>query len=225
MNIKKSLLVWITSCIFYSSFSQAGLITFDEVSPQGVSDQTFTLADYQFISVGNATINNNSCGMPRCADNGTQSLVMNVLDQELGGFTLSRIDGSAFNLFSFDAAETFGKDLHSFRWAKFIQLTATKSNGASFVQAFALDWINDSDYGDKKDFENFSLGTEFSNLMSVNFMGIGGDINNGFSIDNINVQAVDVPEPASLLLLSLALAILPIRRKAAKAYFTKQTVV
>ena len=113
MNIKKSLLVWITSCIFYSSFSQAGLITFDEVSPQGVSDQTFTLADYQFISVGNATINNNSCGMPRCADNGTQSLVMNVLDQELGGFTLSRIDGSAFNLFSFDAAETFGKDLHS----------------------------------------------------------------------------------------------------------------
>ncbi len=213
MNIIRLLPALIASSIFYSSFSLSGIITFDTVNAQDVPDQTFILADYQFTTIGSASINDNSCGTPRCADNGTQSLVMNVLDRELGGFTLSHRDALAFNLLGFDVAETFGQNSHAFRWAESLQLTATKIDGSSFIQLFKLDWINDSDYGDKVDFESFSVGHEFSNLLSINFIGIGGDWNNGFSIDNISVETVSVPEPASLLIFLFALSILVQRRK------------
>jgi hypothetical protein len=93
-------------------------------------------------------------------------------------------------------------------WAQSIFLTGTKVDGSSVTQSFALDFINDAE-GPLNDFQTFSLSSSFTNLVSLQFEGIGGQ--EWFSVDN--VQTSQVPESSSLLLMLLGLVGLAASRK------------
>ncbi len=195
--MKKVLLL--TALLALPVASQASVLTFDDLDINSFSSITtdgYTVdasgTGIDFVTPGGATY----CG-PACVYNGT-----NFLMGWLGGsFTLSKTDGSAFSIFGFDGAETHVERESS--WAQSILLTGTKSDGSNVSQSFALDFINDGE-GSLNDFQTFSLSSSFTNLVSLQFEGIGGQ--GWFSVDNVQTSLVaSVPESSSLFLMLLGL--------------------
>ena len=77
--------------------------------------------------------------------------------------------------------------------------------GETINQSFNLDHINDGDAGIFEDFQTFTTNSDFINLASVVVNGIGAQDRNSYSVDNIQLSSVVVPEPTSIFLLLLAL--------------------
>lgn len=192
--MKKALLL--SAALSLPLASHASVLTFDSFPVDSFS--SFTTEDYQVASNGNGleltTPGGASYCFPECAYNGTPYL----LSMWGGSFTLSKSDGSTFNIFGFDGAE--GHMDQPSEWAQSILLTGTKLDGSSVAQSFSLDFINDGE-GSLNDFQTFALSSSFTDLISLQFEGLGGD----FSIDNIQTSLTTVPESSSLLLMLLGL--------------------
>ena len=114
----------------------------------------------------------------------------------MGGTTLTRSNGSRFNLYSIDLAETpnfdpFGNpvNLGSFPLTFF----GTRANG-SIVQATAM-------IGPFPAVTTFAF-RGFTNLVSVQWFQGGGGLTGGLTQQFDNVRVMAVPEPSTLLLIS-----------------------
>ena len=191
--------------------AMAATITFDAL-PASRNPGTFVTGGFSFSGVDFVSFGSSFCG-PQCPENNTNYL----LDQDIwtAGWSMSKSDGGSFSLLSFDGAEAH-LGLPSI-WAENILVTGTLSGGGTVSATFALDFLQDGG-GAGNDFQRFSLSSDFSDLVSVRFLGAGSGAN-WFSVDNIEVGSADsnaVPEPASLALLGLGLAGLGAMRRKQK---------
>lgn len=192
-------------------YASAATITFDS-QPIVNYTQGQSFVDSNFLFTNTSTSANTS-GMattssctPSCATNGTTSLVLWINDP---AFTISRVGGSAFNLDSFEGAESF-----TTHGAGQIDLLGTLWGGGTVSASFTLDQINDGT-GPLTDFQAFVLPSTFQNLTSVRFTGTTNPLKNSdwFSVENIVVnETAAVPEPTSMLLLGTGLLAVGIGR-------------
>jgi hypothetical protein len=122
-----------------------------------------------------------------------------------GGFdfpiTLERVDGLPFTLRGFDAAEGFADDaaalLEGFSSATRIRIDGVLDDGGTVSFTHELDGVKDGP-GGLADFASYGLSTDFRQLASVTFTGLGngGDETAAFAVDTLTVAYV--PEPTTL---------------------------
>jgi hypothetical protein len=133
-------------------------------------------------------------------------LVSGQRDNQIGNVTMSQIGGGLFSVARFDAADAFVGG------GSTLVVTGLFSNNSTIQQVFSL--------GDQ--FATFSLGTGFTDLVSINFAE--SDFfqfeQEGFVLDNITStpSAVGaVPEPSSwaMLIAGFGLVGAVARRRAA----------
>lgn len=133
-----------------------------------------------------------------------------------GAITMSQADGGAFSLLSIDVSEfdPYTTDDSDFPNARFFDILGIKFDGSSVLARFQLDGIIDGRFG-LLDFESFTLGGLFTDLISVNFSGVSADGRaGGVAFDNLHVVPTGVPEPGTLGLMGLGLiAVGLVRRK------------
>jgi hypothetical protein len=117
-------------------------------------------------------------------------------------FSITESTGKVFSLLNFDGAESH-EGLPGL-WAQAIQVTGLINGGGTVTASFSLDGIQDG-FGGSADFESFVLPSTFSNLVEVQFRGIGPNTStNWYHIDNLDFDTVtSTPEPVSMALLGL----------------------
>jgi hypothetical protein len=219
MALWKSLLASLTLMLIYVSSAGAAVIDFNSAPLNMFLDNgdTYTEADFtitQTASPGSFGLfgQSSSCD-PSCSDNGTTWLMQgNPVNGAF--FTVTRSGGGAFSMLGFDGAESFAERPES--WADAIQVIGNLVGGGQVTATFALDQINDG-AGGVADFQSFLLPATFANLQSVEFRHFGTEGSENFIIDNINTVAVAAPEPSSIALLGVGLAVFGIFRQRKKA--------
>jgi hypothetical protein len=155
---------------------------------------------------GAVTVGGSSWCSPACAYNGTKYFWNYGPD-----VTVKSTTGALFSLLSFDASESFGGAYFARYTAPNIRVTGTLASGGTVTATFTMDGIDDG-MGAQIDFQTFTLPTTFIGLNKIVFSGIGGAISY-YGIDNIVLggasgmtsNASDIPEPATLGLVGLAL--------------------
>lgn len=110
---------------------------------------------------------------------------------------IGRLDARPFQLLSLELAEYSTV----FPVPRNIQVIGVRADGSQAAIVLTLDGIIDGT-GPLRDFETFSFGTSFSNLVEVR---IPTDL---FSIDNILLDVTPVPEPGNALLVALGMSLL-----------------
>ena len=135
-------------------------------------------------------------------NNGTQYI---GLDPSI--IVMSRIDGGAFSISRFDAAEGFLVFGSPVGFASKLRIEGSRIGGGTETATVDFDGLNDGT-GSDVDFQTFALPSTFRNLSSVTFRSLdaAGDPKCCFGVDNLHVAAV--PEPAEWLLLALGLGVL-----------------
>ena len=99
-----------------------------------------------------------------------------------------------------------------------IQVIGTFADSSTISTTFTMDGVVDGS-GGRIDFETFSLGTDWINLVSARIVNTDPNSNQGlFSVDNINIIPVPEPETYAMLLAGLGLLGFMIRGR-------KETVV
>ena len=211
-----------TWALFASAPGQASIVTFDDfvVVPTGngsakavktVSSAGFAFVAPQFHIIVNPAL----CGLGGCAGNGTHYAVSDIPDRGIdptsgGPVTMSRIGGGAFTLLAFDGSTLLLDDvaasLAGLPNANSVEVVGHQSGGGIVSASFALDNIKDGD-GGLPDFQTFSFGNEWTDLISVDWSGAAGPRAGLVAFDNI-VAVVEVAEPAPVGLLGLALLVM-----------------
>ena len=103
---------------------------------------------------------------------------------------LSHIGGKTFSLLTIDLAEF--SDFRA-QFTTVVNFTGTRQDGSEVFQAFTLDGIFDAS-GPLSDFESLTFDSRFTDLISVQIRsGALGELTDGFSMDNVQVQVVPVP--------------------------------
>ena len=185
----------------------AATITFDAVPSTGNPIITaLTTQGFDFTSGHFHTID-----VPLAADNGT------IYIAEEGGslgqpITMAPTGGGVFSLTAIDVGEPLNDA--SFPNATTFRVVGNLFGGGTVTALFSIDGLFDG-AGGIMDFQTFLLPATFINLTSVVFDGLlatGGP--GGIGLDNIVVNQTEaVPEPASLLLISIGLGALAARRR------------
>ncbi|NQZ20616.1 MAG: PEP-CTERM sorting domain-containing protein [Colwellia sp.] len=198
-----TLTLFILLTVTASPSANASLITFEDIPAMNISESTFTEAGYVFEMNKKALSTGEDCGIPTCVDNGSKYLLINYFPTGESFFSFARTDGLGFDFFGFDLGE--GQVNRANNWAATIEISAVTMTGETINQSFNLDHINDGDAGIFEDFQTFTTNNDFTNLAFVVVNGFGAQDRNSYSVDNIQLSSVTVPEPASIFLLLLAL--------------------
>ncbi|MDX2507825.1 MAG: VPLPA-CTERM sorting domain-containing protein [Gammaproteobacteria bacterium] len=182
----KTILCNMCAClVFISVNASATTLTFDSIETSGlrnsVTDSGFMISSSQAFWVN--THGASYCS-PECPENGTNYLITQWEggDDEL---SVSAIDGSLFNLTSFQ----YGEGHVGFRYAPQINVIGYLSGGGSVLASFILDGINDGS-GAVDDFQTALLPSTFQNLSSVEF---SVPIGYRYTLDNIAISSVPLP--------------------------------
>ncbi len=184
-----------------SGFVNAGLITFEGVDG--------------FISGTSQSINVGEFKFDLVPEGQSAFILFSTFDSPCGGdclfnangasTVLSRVDGAAFSLSSFDFARR-PNDTNGARSAVFLNLIGTTATG----QVLGLT----ANLNDLMQTHTTSL---FSNITSLRFsagaVGANGNsFDREFMLDNISVGSVGVPEPSTLAIFTLGIIGLALHR-------------
>jgi hypothetical protein len=120
---------------------------------------------------------------------------------------LSREDGRAFDLHSFDLSEYSTV----FREPLVVHVQGKYLGGGKILAILRTDGIVDGSNGSDDDFEHFALGAPWRNLESVSFVAI-----HGFALDNLELTDTNCQVPAlsatSQLVVAVAISVLALLR-------------
>ncbi len=212
----------LAAAIAVPTFASATTLDFEEFTTFTQLGTSFTVQDYQFTATSGDVLAYPVGAVINVPESGSTSIAMsnnpNAPIPVNSSLTLSRIDGTAFSLSSFRAAE--GRNQGQF-FAAFastgLNLLATFMDNSTSLTSITFDGIA-SDNG-ATDFELFSF-SGFDNLASLTFTGVGGTRGGySFSLDDIAVSVpAPIPLPAGLpLLLSGLGSVLVLRRARRKS--------
>ena len=194
--------------------AQAATITFeDHAVPSGTAQPLSgdpTSGGFFFDMASNVyQFANNSA----LVDSGSTYVV--IEGDPLSQTTFSQIGGAPFALTSIDFAEWQSDSPGSHAYPQQIMVTGNQIGGTTVFATLFPDGIFDGP-GGQPDFQTFTFGPQWANLVSVVLLGTGATTGslNYFAIDNVGVDtAAAVPEPGTLSLLGLGSAYLFGRRR------------
>ena len=192
--------------------AQASVIDFEDIAVvPGTSliEATEISGGFVFTSPSNH-IHRTNAGNGSFADDGTTYLFThdNGGQNANNALTMALVTGGTFSISSLDLSEGFVGF-----GANTVHVLGNLFGGGTITQDFVLDGIIDG-IGPGNDFESFSFGIGWHNLIDLTFTGVGGTANeHAFAVDNIDVSGSPVPEPSTLLLLGFGLASLGIARR------------
>ncbi|MDR7334378.1 PEP-CTERM sorting domain-containing protein [Roseateles asaccharophilus] len=190
------------------------VVDFSNYASTGVH-ATVSSGGFDFSPAGGSlavAFNGSSCS-PTCAANGTTALAVGrpgLVPATVAPVTMSTAIYASFRLTGLDYAELSLNATDDWS-ASSLLLTGTLLGGGTISQLLAIDGANDGPGGDA-DFQAAVLDAIWgsSDLVSLQFTGfIGADSPHAFQLDNIGLDVSRVgrlPEPASLVLVGLALA-------------------
>lgn len=203
---------------------QAAVVDFEDLTPTSTTEPCFgrvsdgclpllDSGDYRFTSPVNAYSSHGhlvsrpfASGPQSYASNGTQYV---GLDPSI--IVMSRIDGGAFSLSGFDAAEGFWVGGGRVGFATKLRIEGSRIGGGTATATVEFDGLNDGT-GPGADFQSFALPWVFGNLSAVTFQALNAKGEPDFvffSLDNLHVAAV--PESAEWMVLSLGLGVIAAR--------------
>lgn len=213
---------WIAAAVLAccATGTQAAVLDFEDVTATAIVEPSFgpggTLgfldsSGFRFASPDNGITNHAHLVSPQFlfadqswANNGTQ-----YIGHDPSIIVMTRIDGGAFSISRFDAAEGFLLvSSGPVGFASKLLIEGSRIGGGTETATVDFDGLNDGE-GPGVDFQTFALPSTFSNLSSVTFRSLNAAGNPDsvyFSLDNLHVAAV--PEPAEWLLMALGLGVL-----------------
>lgn len=219
MKIKR----WLTIAVLAGgvTHAQAALIDFEDVTATGIGEPCFgfglaSVGCQPFLDSTGFRFTSPDVGYSNHAHlisthflYAPQSRPTNDGAQYIGYdssiLVIARIDGAAFSISGFDAAEGFLNYGSRVGFAARVRIEGSRIGGGTETVTVEFDGLNDGN-GPNADFQTFALPAAFSNLNAVSFhaLNAAGDPDFVyFSLDNLHVAAV--PEPAECLLLTLGL--------------------
>lgn len=214
--MKRKLLAVTTALVLgaTSSLGHAAMVDFEDIGLAAGNTGfagSFVSGGFDFTSPSNH-IHSNNQSASRFSDSGSANLMIhdNGGNNANNALTMAQIGRGVFSINSVSLAEGFVGF-----GAATVHVVGNLFGGGSVIADFTLDGVNDGGPGGVADFETFNFSAAWSNLLNVTFSGIGGTPNeHAFSVDNITVnQGGNVPEPAALGLMGLALAGLAFSRR------------
>jgi len=184
--------------LFFSFFTNAQLITFDEGIghfTNSLTSEGFSFTDlYGLETLG---VIENFDG--NSATNGTQHLYYRYWSpQPSQGFRMQALDAGLFSLLKFDFSSGFGRlGIHSV-----IELSIKGFNSLGALVAESNLIFDDFSI----DFKSLDLNRNFNSLSSVTCEMVGNSPIAHF--DNLLIENVKVPEPPNLVLFGLVLLVI-----------------
>jgi hypothetical protein len=201
------------------------VVDFSNYASTGVH-ATVSSGGFDFVPAGGTlavAFNGSNCS-PTCAANGTTALAVGspgLVPPTVAPITMSTAAYASFRLTGLDYAELSLNSINNWS-ASSIVITGALLGGGTVTQTLIVDGLNDGPGGDA-DFQSAVLDPFWSTseLVSLQFTGfIGTNSPHAFQLDNIALDATrigELPEPASLALVGLALAAASRTRRARQA--------
>ena len=194
--------------LLIASVSNATVIDFQDVTSGSCAFQGNTVTSRGFNFTGNPSDPNLWVCNSNVIQSNTTAALVDANSQSI--VTMSAADSSLFSLQSFYAgSRTADFDPSSvssfFGLSTGIAIVGTLFDSSTVTETISFNFL---------DWDQFSLPSSFTNLVSVTFTALGNSGRPEFLIDDIVVnESVSVPEPATIALLGLGLAGISFSRK------------